>query len=130
MKTRAVVQGVGHYLPERVIPNSWFETKLDTSDEWIRARTGIESRHFAAEGETVSELATKAASSALAAAGRAADDVDVVIVATSTPDLTFPSAATIVQAKLGMKRGYAFDVQAVCAGFVFGLSQANALIVS
>ncbi|MYI68858.1 MAG: ketoacyl-ACP synthase III [Boseongicola sp. SB0673_bin_14] len=130
MRTRAVVQGVGHYLPERVIPNSWFENKLDTSDEWIRARTGIESRHFAAEGETVSELATKAASSALAAAGRAADDVDVVIVATSTPDLTFPSAATIVQAKLGMKRGYAFDVQAVCAGFVFGLSQANALIVS
>ena len=125
-----MVQGVGHYLPERVIPNSWFENKLDTSDEWIRARTGIESRHFAAEGETVSELATKAASSALAAAGRAADDVDVVIVATSTPDLTFPSAATIVQAKLGMKRGYAFDVQAVCAGFVFGLSQANALIVS
>ena len=130
MKTRAVVQGVGHYLPERVIPNSWFEDKLDTSDEWIRARTGIESRHFAAEGETVSELATKAASSALAAAGRTADDVDAVIVATSTPDLTFPSAATIVQAKLGMTRGYAFDVQAVCAGFVFGLSQANALIVS
>ena len=130
MTTRAAVQGVGHYLPERVIPNSWFENKLDTSDEWIRARTGIESRHFAAEGEAVSELATKAALSALAAADRAADDVDAVIVATSTPDLTFPSAATIVQGKLGMTRGFAFDVQAVCAGFVFGLSQANALIVS
>ncbi|MXX90899.1 MAG: ketoacyl-ACP synthase III [Boseongicola sp. SB0677_bin_26] len=130
MTTRAVVQGVGHYLPERVIPNSWFESKLDTSDEWIRARTGIESRHFAAEGEAVSELATKAALSALAAGGRAADDIDAVIVATSTPDLTFPSAATIVQGKLGMTRGFAFDVQAVCAGFVFGLSQANALIVS
>ena len=130
MTTRAVVQGVGHYLPERVIPNSWFENKLDTTDEWIRARTGIESRHFAAEGEAVSELATKAALSALASAGRAADDIDAVIVATSTPDLTFPSAATIVQGKLGMTRGFAFDVQAVCAGFVFGLSQANALIVS
>lgn len=130
MTTRAVVQGVGHYLPERVIPNSWFESRLDTSDEWIRARTGIESRHFAAEGEAVSELATKAALSALAAGGRAADDIDAVIVATSTPDLTFPSAATIVQGKLGMTRGFAFDVQAVCAGFVFGLSQANALIVS
>ncbi len=130
MTTRAVVQGVGHYLPERVIPNSWFENKLDTSDEWIRARTGIESRHFAAEGEAVSELATKAALSALASAGCAADDIDAVIVATSTPDLTFPSAATIVQGKLGMTRGFAFDVQAVCAGFVFGLSQANALIVS
>ena len=130
MTTRAVVQGVGHYLPERVIPNSWFENKLDTSDEWIRARTGIESRHFAAEGEAVSELATKAALSALAAAGRAANEIDAVIVATSTPDLTFPSAATIVQGKLGMTRGFAFDVQAVCAGFVFGLSQANALIVS
>ncbi|MYA88218.1 MAG: ketoacyl-ACP synthase III, partial [Boseongicola sp. SB0662_bin_57] len=130
MTTRAVVQGVGHYLPERVIPNSWFENKLDTSDEWIRARTGIESRHFAADGEAVSELATKAALAALAAAGRAANDIDAVIVATSTPDLTFPSAATIVQGKLGMTRGFAFDVQAVCAGFVFGLSQANALIVS
>ena len=130
MTTRAVVQGVGHYLPERVIPNSWFENKLDTSDEWIRARTGIESRHFAAEGEAVSELATKAALAALAAANRATDDIDAVIVATSTPDLTFPSAATIVQGNLGMTRGFAFDVQAVCAGFVFGLSQANALIVS
>ena len=130
MTTRAVVQGVGHYLPERVIPNSWFESKLDTSDEWIRARTGIESRHFAAEGEAVSELATKAALAALATAGRAANDIDAVIVATSTPDLTFPSAATIVQGNLGMTRGFAFDVQAVCAGFVFGLSQANALIVS
>ncbi len=130
MTTRAVVQGAGHYLPEREIPNSWFENKLDTSDEWIRARTGIESRRFAAEGESVSDLATKAAVSALAAAGRTTDDIDAVIVATSTPDLTFPSAATIVQGKLGMTRGYAFDVQAVCAGFVFGLSQANALIVS
>ncbi len=130
MTTRAVVQGVGHYLPERVIPNSWFENRLDTSDEWIRARTGIESRRFASEGETVSELATKAAVSALAAAGRTADDIDAVIVATSTPDLTFPSAATLVQGKLDMTRGFAFDVQAVCAGFVFGLSQANALIVS
>ncbi len=130
MQTRAVVQGVGHYLPERVIANSWFEDRLDTSDEWIRARTGIESRRFAAEDETVSDLAARAALPALASAGRAADDVDAVIVATSTPDLTFPSAATMVQEKLGMTRGFAFDMQAVCAGFVFGLSQANALIIS
>ena len=130
MTIRAVVRGVGHYLPERVVPNSEFEASLDTSDEWIKARSGIERRHFAAPGETTSDLATQAARAALAHAGLQADDIDAIIVATSTADLTFPSAATMVQANLGMTRGFAFDLQAVCAGFVFALTNANALIVS
>lgn len=130
MTLRAVVIGVGHYLPERVVPNSEFEETLDTNDEWIRARSGIERRHFAAEGETTSMMAAKACRSALAMAGLMPEDVDAIILATSTADLTFPSAATMVQAELGMTRGFAFDVQAVCAGFVFALSNANALILS
>ena len=130
MTTRAVVRGVGHYLPERVVPNSWFEDKLETSDEWIKSRSGIERRHFIAEGETTSQMAAKAANNALAMAGLEANDLDAIIVATSTPDLTFPSAATMVQAELGMTNGFAFDIQAVCAGFVFALSQANALVLS
>jgi 3-oxoacyl-[acyl-carrier-protein] synthase-3 len=130
MTTRAVVRGVGHYLPERVVPNAEFEKSLDTSDEWIVSRTGIERRHFAAEGQTTSDLAARAARAALADAGLAPDDIDALIVATSTADLTFPSAATMVQAELGMTKGFAFDVQAVCAGFVFAMANANALIVS
>ncbi len=130
MTTRAVVRGVGHYLPERIVPNSWFEDKIETSDEWIKSRSGIERRRFAADGETTSQMAAKAASNVLDMAGFQADDIDAIIVATSTPDLTFPSAATMVQAELGMTRGFAFDIQAVCAGFVFALSQANALILS
>ena len=130
MTIRAQIRGVGHYLPARVVPNSWFEDKVETSDDWIRARTGIERRHFAAEGETTSAMAIQAARAALDDAGLAAEDIDAVIVATSTPDLTFPSTATMVQAGLGMRQGFAFDVQAVCAGFVFALAQANALIVS
>jgi 3-oxoacyl-[acyl-carrier-protein] synthase III len=130
MTTRAVVRGVGHYLPARVVENAEFADKLDTSDEWIKSRSGIERRHFAAEGELTSDLATKAATAALADAGIAAADPDAIIVATSTPDLTFPSVATMVQAKLGMTRGFAFDVQAVCAGFVYALTTANALIAS
>ena len=130
MSPRAVIRGTGHYLPERVVENSWFEDKIDTSDEWIRARTGIERRHFAAEGETTSQMAIKAANAALERAGLAADQIDAIIVATSTPDLTFPSVATMVQAGLGMTRGFAFDVQAVCAGFVFALANADGLIRS
>ena len=130
MIRRAVVAGVGHYLPERVVPNSEFEKTLDTSDEWIRARSGIERRHFAAEGETTSDMAAAAARAALADAGMGADQIDAIIVATSTADLTFPSAATMVQAALGMERGFAFDVQAVCAGFAYALANANALILS
>ncbi|MDW4548606.1 beta-ketoacyl-ACP synthase III [Defluviimonas sp. D31] len=130
MTLRAVVRGVGHYLPARVVPNSEFETRIDTSDEWIRTRTGIERRHFAADGETTSDLGAHAARAALADAGMTADDLDAVILATSTADLTFPSAATMIQQKIGMKKGFAFDVQAVCAGFVFALANANALILS
>ncbi|WP_273524254.1 beta-ketoacyl-ACP synthase III [Rhodosalinus sediminis] len=130
MTRRAIVTGVGHYLPDRVVENSHFESFLDTSDEWIRARSGIERRHFAAEGETTSSMGTQAARAALAAAGRTPDEVDAIILATSTADLTFPSAATMVQAELGMTRGFAFDIQAVCAGFVFALANASALIAS
>lgn len=130
MTTRAVVKGVGHYLPERVVPNAEFEKSLDTSDEWIRTRSGIERRHFAADDETTSDLASFAANAALENAGLTADDIDAVVVATSTPDLTFPSVATMVQQKIGMTRGFGFDVQAVCAGFVYALTNANALIIS
>lgn len=126
--TRAVVIGAGHYLPERVVPNAEFAATLDTSDEWIVSRSGIERRHFAAEDEATSHLATHAAHAALANAGIGVDTLDAIIVATSTPDLTFPSVATMVQAELGMNHGFAFDVQAVCAGFVYALANANALI--
>lgn len=130
MTIRAVVAGVGHYLPERVVPNSEFESTLETTDEWIKARSGIERRHFAAEGQTTSNLATRAAKAALADAGMDVADIDAIVVATSTPDLTFPSAATMVQAELEMTHGFAFDIQAVCAGFIFALANANALILS
>jgi 3-oxoacyl-[acyl-carrier-protein] synthase-3 len=125
-----MVRGVGHYLPDRVVPNSEFETLLDTSDDWIRSRSGIERRHFAAEGQTTSDLATRAARAALADAGLEPDEIDAIIVATSTADLTFPSVATMVQAALGMTRGFAFDIQAVCAGFVYALANGSALIAS
>lgn len=128
MTRRSVIIGTGHYLPERVVENSWFEDKLETSDEWIRARTGIERRHFAAEGQTTSNLATRAARAALDRAGLTPDDLDGIVLATSTPDFTFPVVATMVQAGLGMSRGFAFDVQAVCAGFVFALANADAMI--
>lgn len=130
MTIRAVVDAVGHYLPERVVPNSYFETFLDTSDEWIRTRSGIESRRFAAEDQTTSDLAVLAAQDAIAKAGIDPSEIDGVLVATSTPDLTFPSVATMVQARIGMTGGFAFDVQAVCAGFIYALANANALIVA
>lgn len=130
MTTRAIVVGAGHYLPERIVENSEFEATLDTSDEWIRARSGIERRHFAAEGETTSDLAVRAAEAALTDAGLVAGDLDAIVLATSTADLTFPSAATMVQSRLGMTKGFAFDIQAVCAGFIYALTNANALILS
>ncbi len=130
MTTRAVVRGVGHYLPRRIVENTEFEATLDTTDEWIRSRSGIERRHFADKTETTAIMAANAARNALEMAGLEPDSLDAIIVATSTADLTFPSAATTVQAELGMTRGFAFDVQAVCAGFVFALTNANALIVS
>ena len=128
MTRRACIRGVGHYLPERVVENAEFEASLATSDEWIRERSGIERRHVAAEGQTTSDLAIRAGRAALGDAGLGPDDIDAVIVATSTADLTLPSAATMVQAGLGMTRGFAYDVQAVCAGFVFALANADALI--
>lgn len=125
---RSVIIGTGHYLPERVVPNSWFEDRLETTDEWIRSRSGIERRHFAAEGQTTSDLAIRAGRAAMEKAGVTAEDIDGVILATSTPDFTFPAVATMVQAGLGIKRGFAYDVQAVCAGFVFALANADAMI--
>lgn len=130
MTVRAIITGCGHYLPKRIVENSEFERTLDTSDEWISSRSGIKRRHFANEDETTSAMATLAAKEALEDAGLVAEDIDAIILATSTSDLTFPSAATMVQANLGMTRGFAYDVQAVCAGFVFALANANALIIS
>ena len=130
MAQRAVVKGVGHYLPARVVENKEFEVSLDTSDDWITSRSGIKRRHFAAEGEKTSDMAIAAAQAALADAGLTPEDIDAIILATSTADLTFPSAATMVQTGLCMTRGFAYDVQAVCAGFVYALSTANAQIIS
>ncbi len=130
MSVRAVVEGVGHYLPDRIVPNSEFEDSLDTTDEWIRTRSGIERRHFAADDQPTSDLAIRAARAALENAGLTVDDIDGIIVATSTPDLTFPSVGTMVQKGLGMRHGFAFDVQAVCAGFIYALTTANSMIVA
>lgn len=130
MTLRAVVRGVGHYLPARVVENAEFEATIDTTDEWIRSRSGIERRHFASGLDTTSSMATAAAQAALKDAGLEPNDLDAIVLATSTADLTFPSAATMVQHKLGMTQGFAFDVQAVCAGFIYALANANALIAS
>jgi 3-oxoacyl-[acyl-carrier-protein] synthase-3 len=120
-----VVTGVGGYLPERVVTNDDLAKFVDTSDEWIVERTGIRQRHQAADDQPVSDLAVAAARRALEAAGRKPEDVDLIVVATTTADLTFPAVATIVQRKLGCPVGVAFDVQAVCSGFVYALSVAD-----
>ena len=125
---RSVVTGVGGYLPERVVTNADLSKFVDTSDEWIVERTGIRQRHQVRDDEPVSDLAVEAARRALAAAGRTPDEVDLIIVATTTPDLTFPAVATIVQRKLGCPIGIAFDVQAVCSGFVYALSVADGFV--
>lgn len=125
---RSVVQGCGSYLPARVVTNADLAKTMDTSDEWIQQRTGIRQRHIAAEGEMTSHLALKASERALEHAGLKASDLDLIVLATATPDETFPATATRVQAALGMTKGAAFDVQAVCAGFVYGLSVADSLI--
>jgi 3-oxoacyl-[acyl-carrier-protein] synthase-3 len=125
---RSVVTGVGGYLPERVVTNDDLAKVVDTSDEWIRERTGIHQRRQAAEDQPVSDLAVEAARVALAAAGRQPADVDLIVVATTTGDLTFPATATIVQRKLGCPVGVAFDVQAVCSGFVYALSVADGFV--
>ncbi len=125
---RSVVTGVGGYLPSEIVTNDDLATFVDTSDAWIFERTGIKSRHRASPDEATSDLATEAAKKALRAAGRAADEVDLIIVATTTPDLTFPATATIVQRKLRAPIGVAFDIQAVCSGFVYALSIADSLV--
>jgi 3-oxoacyl-[acyl-carrier-protein] synthase-3 len=122
MSLRSQVAGCGAYLPERIITNYELADRLDTSDEWIRQRTGIGERRVAAPGELTSDLAVRAAEQALTNAGISGSDLDLLVVATATPDNTFPATATKVQARLGMERGAAFDVQAVCAGFIFALS--------
>ena len=126
----ARIAGTGSYLPAKVLTNKDLESVVETSDEWIVSRTGIRERHIAAEGQYASDLAAEAARAALAAAGRTAADVDLVIVATSTPDMVFPSSACFVQAKLGITKGAAFDLQAVCSGFVYALSTADLYIRS
>ncbi|MGH6870814.1 MAG: beta-ketoacyl-ACP synthase III [Rhizomicrobium sp.] len=125
---RSEVIGLGAYLPARILTNAELAKRVDTTDEWIVGRTGIRRRHIAAEGEATSHLALKAAQAALADAGIGADEVDLIVVATTTPDETFPSVATSLQARLGMTRGAAFDVQAVCSGFVYGLAVADNFI--
>ena len=125
---RSAVTGVGGYLPARAISNAELATFVDTTDEWIVERTGIRQRHQVAEGETTSDMATEAARRALSAAGRTAAEVDLIVVATTTPDLTFPAVAAMVQRKLGVPICPAFDVQAVCSGFVYALSVADGFV--
>lgn len=127
---RSVIAGTGGYLPERVVTNEELARRVDTSDEWIVARTGIHQRHIAANNELTSDLALRAAEAAMVAAGRQAGEIDGILLATTTPDLTFPATATRVQAELGITHGFAFDLQAVCSGFIFALAQADALIRS
>ncbi len=125
---RSAVRGVGGYLPSRIVTNTELAETVDTSDEWIRERTGIHQRHRVAEGQATSDMAVEAAKLALERAGRSAADLDLIIVATTTPDLTFPATAAIVQRKLGAPIGIAFDVQAVCSGFVYALSVADGFV--
>lgn len=128
---RSVMLSCGHYLPEKVLTNSDLAKIVDTSDEWITQRTGIRQRHMAAEGEKTSDMATRAAERALHMAGLTGKDIDAVILATTTPDQTFPATAVTVQDNIGMgDRGFAFDIQAVCSGFIYALSTADNFIKS
>lgn len=126
--TRSAITGVGSFLPEKIVTNADLATFVDTTDEWITERTGIKQRHQAREDQPTSDLAVEAAKKALEDAGRSVADVDMIIVATTTPDMTFPATAAIVQAKLGCPVGIAFDVQAVCSGFVYALSVADGFV--
>lgn len=125
---QSVVVGTGSYLPEKLLTNAELAQTVDTSDEWIVQRTGIRQRHIAAQGETTSDLALVAARKALDAAGLTPDDIDLVIVATTTPDRTLPATATLLQHKLGMHHGFAFDLQAVCSGFVYAIATADSYL--
>lgn len=122
---RSAIMGVGGYLPEKILSNADLEKMVETSDDWIRERTGIESRHVASENEFTSDLALKAGQMALENAGVSIADIDMIIVATTTPDETFPATATKIQAKLGMTHGFAFDIQAACSGFMYALAMAD-----
>src|SRR6185437_13412214 len=122
MGFRSQILGCGGYLPERVLTNAELAQTIDTSDEWIVQRTGIKQRHVAAPGEKTSDLALQAARKALAAANVGPEEIDLIVLATSTPDNTFPATAARVQAALGVKQGAAFDIQAVCTGFVYALA--------
>jgi len=122
------IAGTGRYLPAQVLTNEALAARVETSDEWIRTRTGIRQRHIAADGEQTSDLALAASRAALAKAGIAPADVDLIVVATTTPDMIFPSTACILQEKLGARGGPAFDVQAVCSGFVYALALADKLV--
>ena len=122
---RSVALGCGHYLPEQIVSNDDLSRILDTSDEWIRSRSGICSRRRVAEGETTADLAVAASRMALDHAGLEAGDIDLIVLATTTPDQTFPATATRIQSDLGMKNGFAFDLQAVCCGFLYALSAAD-----
>ena len=124
------IVGTGSYLPEKILTNRDLELAVDTTDEWIQTRTGIRQRHIAADGEKTSDLALRASRSALDAAGITAADLDLIVVATTTPDVVFPSTACFLQAKLGARNCPAFDVQAVCSGFVYGLSTADQFLRS
>jgi 3-oxoacyl-[acyl-carrier-protein] synthase-3 len=125
---RSIVRGVGSYLPARIMTNEELSRTIDTSDEWIQQRVGIKQRHIAADDEVTSDLAVHAARRALDDARISPDEIDLIIVATTTPDLTFPATAAIVQQKLGMHHGAAFDIQAVCSGFVYGMVTADSFL--
>ncbi len=125
-----IIAGTGSYLPEKVVTNDDMARLVETSDEWIRTRTGIRERHFAAEGETTSDMATAAANKAIAAAGIAREEIDLIVVATMTPDMPFPSTACLVQAKVGLGNVTAFDVQAACSGYVYALNIASSMLQS
>ena len=127
-KQTVLMTAVGSYLPANVVTNNDLSAYVDTSDEWIRRRTGIVQRHFVANGETTADLASIAATNALAQAGLAPTEIDLIIVATTTPDNTFPSTATKVQHQIGASGAIAFDVQAVCAGFIYALDIADAML--
>ncbi|MEX1034885.1 MAG: beta-ketoacyl-ACP synthase III [Sneathiella sp.] len=127
---RSVITATGSYLPERILTNEEISTMVDTTDEWIVARSGIKQRHIAADGELTSDLATHAARAALEMAGLTPDDIDLIVLATATPDETFPATATVVQKNLGMTGGFAFDIQAVCTGFLYALATADNFIKS
>ena len=128
MKIKSKIISTGSYLPQKIVTNSELAKTVETSDEWIVERTGINQRHIAAEGELTSDIAAKAAISAIEKSGLKAEEIEMIILATTTPDLTFPATATAVQAKIGAKNAFAFDLQAVCSGFVFALTTADNFI--